>query len=291
MTPESVKEIAQLATNATAASVLTEGDVKMLVFPTGEGKVEVRSLKPEIDAFRTAPDRRRGTAKASTLDSFVDLVNRHKDEGSAIFGSIDTAQPKFIAVVDYHAIDHSPRFGQHRIEYVFPISDEWAAWRGRNGASMDQSAFASFVEDHVAELSAPYDAERGQIEGLFGTKFGLPSELIQLSRGLALNVESTVKEIRVLQSGEAQIQYDEVHKDGAGKPLTVPGLFVISIPLFVGAEPTRLIARLRYRRDNGIKWSFHLWRWAEAVRQSLISDLDRAAKDTGLPTFEAMPEA
>lgn len=291
MNEQAVKEIADLAQGAFGMEVRHEAGARFVGVPLGGGKVEVRSLKPIIDEFRAAPERRAGTAKVSTLQSFIDLTNRHKDLDSAIFASIESVSPKLLAVIDYHTLDHNARFGKHRVEYTFPISDEWQAWRAKNGASMSQVEFASFIEDRVAELASPLDAERSAYEPVFGTKFAVPSELMQLSRGLAMNVESSVKEIRVLQTGEAQITYDEVHKDGSGQPLIVPGLFVISLPLFVGADPTRLIARLRYRRDGGIKWSFHPWRWTETIRAALENDLATVAKETALPAFEGTPEA
>lgn len=289
MNEEAVKEIADLA--ARGVEIISVPGVNIASVPVGDGKVEIKSLKPFFDELLTTPERLKGTAKAATLASFIDLVNRHKDDGSAVFADLTSDAPKLTAVVDYHNLDHSPRFTQHRVEYVYPISDQWRAWRGKNGVSLSQLDFAAFIEDRVAELAAPLDAERAQIEPMFGTKFALPSEMIQLSRGLSLNVESKVANINVLRSGEAQIIYEEVHKDGTGQPLVVPGLFVINVPLFLGAEPTRLVARLRYRRDNGIKWSFHLWRWAETIRDSLLNDLDAVGKETSLPTFEGAPEA
>lgn len=289
MNEEAVKEIARLAQRG--AELVPMPGINVAAVPNQAGGIELKSLKPFFDEVRTAPERLKGTAKAATLDSFVALVNRHKDEASAVFADLNAGAPKLAAVIDYHQLDHSPRFAQHRVEYVYPISEQWAAWKAKNDASMSQLDFAAFIEDRVAELAAPLDAERAQTEPMFGTKFAVPSELIQLSRGLALNVESKVANIHVLRTGEAQITYEEVHKDGAGQPLVVPGLFVINLPLFLGAEPTRLIARLRYRRENGIKWSFHLWRWTEAIRDTLLNDLAKIATETELPAYEGVPEA
>lgn len=289
ITKEAIQEIAGLATKGVSYQLGEEG-AKLLITPGKDGTTVVQSLKPFIDEFRTAPERRKGTAKALTLQSFVDLANRHKDDDSAIFATLDAAQPKFTAVIDYNTIKHEARFDTHRVEYAFPMSPEWQAWRGKDGAVMSQLDFAAFIEDRLSELASPLDAEKAQMEGLFGTKFGTPAEIMQLSRGLQINAESVVKEIRRLQSGEAQISYIEVHKDGAGQMLVVPGLFVVSVPLFAGAEPTRMIARLRYRKSDSIKWFFNFWRVAETVRAALLNDLDKVAKEMELPVFEGAPE-
>lgn len=272
-----------------AEKSIRELPIPLLVTP-GEDGASVESIKPLLDQWRTAPERREGTATAKTLDSFIELTKRHADTDSAIFADIVSHEPALTAVIDYHKQTAEPRFCRHRVVYKYPVSDEWQAWRAQNGKQLAQIEFAAFIEDHVADLAAPTDAEKAQIERLFQTKIALPSELIQLSRGLALSVDTKVKEIRTLQSGEAQITYEEVHKDGAGQPLVIPGLFVINIPLFVGADPTRLVARLRYRRDGGLKWSFHFWRWREDMRAHLENDLDAVRKHTGLPVYEGEPE-
>jgi uncharacterized protein YfdQ (DUF2303 family) len=274
-----------------AEKTIREEAIPLAVTPDGDGGASLVNLKPLLDAWRTAPERREGTAQAKTLESFIELTKRHADENSAIFADIVSAEPALTAVIDYHKMTSEPRFCKHRVTYKYPVSDEWTAWRSHNTKQLAQIEFAAFIEDHVADLAAPTDAEKAQIERLFQTKIALPSELVQLSRGLALSVDTKVKEIRTLQSGEAQITYEEVHKDGAGQPLVIPGLFVINIPLFVGADPTRLIARLRYRRDNGLKWSFHFWRWREDMRAHLENDLDAIRKETALPVYEGSPEA
>ena len=108
---------------------------------------------------------------------------------------------------------------------------------------------------------------------------------------MALTVESRVKDIRVLQSGESEIVYEETHKDLAGNKLKVPGLFVVSIPLFVGADPSRVIARLRYRKSDGkLSWFFNLYRDDEVLRLALDSAMIKASAETGLPAFEGAPE-
>ena len=260
------------------------------VVPLAGGGAKFESLKPLLDQWRTAPERKRGTATALTLCAFIELTKRHADEGSAIFAEITSPEPRLRAVLDYHALDGAPRYGGHQIVYDYPVSDEWTAWRALNGKTLQQIEFAAFIEDYIAELASPLDAERGQLEALFQTKIGLPTDIVTLSRGLSMSIDSKVKEVRNLQSGEAQIVFEEIHKDGAGQPLIVPGLFIINIPLFVGAEPTRIVSRLRYRRDGGLKWSFHLWRWRDAMRAKLMDDLDLARQATALPVFEGSPE-
>jgi uncharacterized protein YfdQ (DUF2303 family) len=263
----------------------------------GDGKFEIFDVSGHIDKFRNAPRFRKGVAHAYTAQSFIDLVNRHADENSAIFADIASDAPGLTAVIDYHQKSDSleqplaPRFCQHKIVYSFPLSEEWRAWMGLNGKEMPQEAFAKWVEDHIAEIASAEESEK-PIEAMMQTKFGAPVDLMKLSRGLTINVDHKVANVVNLQSGEGQIVFEETHKDSDGKPLKVPGLFVVSIPLFIGGANVRLVARLRYRKVGGsIAWSFVFYRWREAFRAALEADVKTVADQTNLPVYEGAPEA
>jgi uncharacterized protein YfdQ (DUF2303 family) len=295
----SVKEIADLVREGAGGRVLhvTAPDydgpaVPLIVRPTGNGTIAVESAKRLLDEYRPAPERRRGTAKAFTLASFIALANRHKDADSALFAVLGGDRSSLTAVFDYHTVEHAPRFCQHRAVYQFPLSDEWKLWTIGNGVTMTQGNFSAFIEDHIAELAAPSDGEIAEYEPTFKTKIALPSDMMTLSRGMAVSVEGKASEARVLQSGEVQVSYEEVHKDGRGEKLLVPGLFVVSIPLFVGGADVRLLTRLRYRVNGGkISWLYQLYRPELVMREVMSLAAEKAAEDTGLPMYEVEPEA
>lgn len=277
-----------------------------------------------FEPYRERPRRKVGTAHVLTLQSLIDLVQRHQTEHSAIFADTDWTKPSITAVIDYHEIDTvvggmirvvdpgeddattneagmiddpiveigAPAFGKHRIHYAFPLSEEWQAWVKLDGEVMNQLDFASFIEDHIAELWAPTDAEKIWIERDFQTSVATPAQLIQLSRGLQVNVEAKVKEARKLQSGEAQIAFEETHLGGDGKPLKVPGMFMLNVaPFFMGdkiAVPVRL--RYRVKQGGGVLWFYQIYRPDQHVTARVRSDLRIVAEETGLPAYEGSPE-
>ena len=255
-----------------------------------EGFVEI-DLKQHVDKWRTAPERRKGTASALTLLSFNELVNRHKDDSSAVFADIISHEPKLTAVIDYHELDGVARFSQHRIVYKFPLSDEWKIWVGVDGKGLPQQAFAEFLEDRISDISLATDAEKAFYEGKLLVKFGTPSAINILSRGLTININSVVANAVTLQSGEGQIVFEEKHTDAKGKPLDIPGLFMIDVPLFFGGASIRVPVRLRYRKQGGmLMWSFALYNPKLFVKNALEGDLGVVREATGLPVFEGSPE-
>jgi uncharacterized protein YfdQ (DUF2303 family) len=252
---------------------------------------QVKGLRDIVESYRLTPERREGTATVTTLQSFTDLVNRHKDEGTAIFGKTSWPEPKLTAVIDYHGTDRTARRGKHRIVYPFPLTDEIKVWIGQNGKPMEQAEFATFLEDHAAELASPFDGEKQEYEHLFKERFSNPIELIDLSRHLEVFVGAKVKRGERLQTGERTVEFIEEHTNGKGEKVDIPGIFMVSVRAFMDGEPVRIPARLRYRISGGsIVWFYQLYRWEFFLRERVQQDLEAAGKDTELPTFEGQPE-
>lgn len=262
--------------------VLRRGDT-----PTVDG------LDRLFEPYRLHPTRKSGTAIAQTFESFCDLVNRHSTGNSAIFANIDWRKPTLTAIVDYHEAANGGKadFGKHRIHYAFPLSEEWKKWVEKDGQAMKQNEFAWFLEDRIVEVSSPTDQDRALYEDQFNTKIALASQLVELSRGLTVRVDAVVKATTVLQSGEGQISFEESHKGDDGKPLKVPGLFMLYISPFFMGDKVRIPVRLRYRPVDGkVVWFYQIYRPDEFITQHIRDTLFDAAQKTGLPIYSGTPE-
>lgn len=245
-----------------------------------------------LEAYRLMPERRRGNVLATTLASFAALCNRHKDEHSAIFAGTTYPNLQLLGVMDYHTLDHKPRWGKHCVLYNFPVTDEFQVWVEGDGKALEQQEFASFLENHAAELASPTAGEIDIYEHLFKEKMATPTEVIALSRSLEVKVGMKVKRGERLASGERTVEFVEEHMNSKGEKIDVPGIFIVSVAAFMDGEPVRIPARLRYRIQGGtILWFYQLYRWEKAVSDRVKEDLRQAGEDTGLPTFEGHPEA
>jgi uncharacterized protein YfdQ (DUF2303 family) len=256
-------------------------------------KPEVLSVATLFDAYRQHPQRKSGQAVAQTFESFCNLVNRHKTPDSAIFADTNWQKPTLTAVIDYHEQKSAglPANGKHRVHYAFPLSEEWRAWVASNGKPMEQREFAEFLEDRVPELSAPTEAEAVLFEREFATRVATPAQVVELSRGLRVHVESKIKNQTTLQTGEGQIAWEEVHNGEDGKPLKVPGIFLLSIAPFYQGDKIRIPVRLRYRPSGAkIVWMYQIYRPDQAITDHVSATLKDAARLTELPTFEGTPE-
>lgn len=261
----------------------------------GEHKV-LENLKPLIDSWRTRPERIVGTATMQTPEKFIELVTRHGDPGaSALFCDAMSASPSIQAVIDYHGNLGDPDWMKHRVKYNFPLSREWQFWmqidaKGR----LDQEQFAFLIEERIADVvkADPKNAAEVELAAQMGVTIATPAELLTLSRGLMVRVEQTVKEILNPSSGEDQIAFEENHKGENGKPIKVPGMFILSIPVFHGDDPVRVAVRLRYRMiEKKIVWIPQLYRPDRILLDKVQHVAEQARIATSLPLFYGSPEA
>ena len=253
----------------------------------------LRSVKPLLEEYRFAPARKDGTARVTTLESFIDLTDRHKTAHSVLFANTDWKKPSLMTIVDYHEKRSAgdPDNGKHRILYEFPLSIEWQAWVAQDKQPMKQAEFAEWLEDHITEIATPHEDESTYWNGLLGGKVAAPNELQMLSRGLKISAETRVKSNVVLSSGEGELTWEEEHRDASGQKLVVPNLFIINLPPFFMGEKARVPVRLRYRLVAGsVTWFFQLYRPDVYITEQVMLDLDRAKGQTDLPAFQGTPE-
>lgn len=254
---------------------------------------QMHGTKHLFDEWRAHPERKSGTAKVSTLQSFTDLVNRHKTDNSVIFANIDWRKPSLTAVIDYHAKENGSLAdnGKHRVLYEFPLSEEWQAWVSLNGKAMTQQDFAFFIEDRIPELAAPHEEEITYWEATLGGRVAYPNQIVELSRGLKVNAETKLRSNTVLATGEGELTWEEEHRDHKGDRLIVPSLFILQLPPFFRGEKARVPARLRYRvKDGAVTWFYQLYRPDLYITEQVERDFERALDETDLPGFQGAPE-
>ena len=258
----------------------------------------VQSIPASVFAeYRQVPTRRQGTATLLDLDSLIAHVERFKDDDTVLFATDDRAKPSLTAVLDYHrkGAASDPRFGQHRARFAFPLSDEWQAWLASNKKPMSMIDFAAFLEDRIIDVlddagDLPEDMQR--FVSAIGGNIASPTKLMEVAVGLKVHEKSNVGETVNLASGEGEISFVSTHTDASGKPLKVPNLFLIGIPVFKNGPAYRIAARLRYRkRDGGLTFWYELWRHEPVFDHAFGEALGRVRDETKLPVLLGSPEA
>lgn len=266
----------------------------------------VHQIDGFLDSLRMQPRRRRGTITAHDLTSLIALCDRFKDGDSVVFADANAQQ--MVAVFNYNRAGSDgseagqPRFGDHRALYKFPLSKEWKAWAEKNGVMMQQLDFAAFIEDRIADVIPPDPAlsavpaassrsSAQQLAQLLGGEFATPNRLLELSRGLAVREGAQVKGFTNLSTGETQIQFDTTHTDADGRPLNVPSLFLLAIPVYDNGPLWKVAARLRYRLGGGrVNWFYQLYRPELILEQAFEEACATVAEQTGLPVYRGVAD-
>lgn len=296
-----------------------DGIPLIVAVPTGKS---TKSLKPILNEFLDAPERKEGISTLTTLGAFCAFVNRHKQAKSIVF--LDDTNPKapqFRAIFDAHAGNQDAEFvkrpdmgvavveaipmtaGQpdwekHRAHYPLPMSDEWKAWTSMP-KEFGQREFALFLEDRILDVLSPEEAEGSAIVKDFAEQLAVeiapPSRLMELSRGLTVHMAGKVTNDVNAGSGESTLVFEEKHKDAGGQQLKVPGAFAIGIPVFRGGERYPVPVRLRYRVervDGGpgkVWWSLSPQRLDKVLETALDDAQASVEEDTKLPVFRGAP--
>jgi uncharacterized protein YfdQ (DUF2303 family) len=280
-----------------AALDLAKHEGKTLVLSVPDGR-KIVSIKPFLDEYLTEPERRKGTAEFTDLASFIEHVKRFADSDSVVFANDDPDDSSLTAVLDYHrkGATGSPRFGEHRSTYSFPLSDEWKAWTQQGGKKMSQLEFAEFIENRLVDVSDAITPEPDTKSTAhdwakrMGVDFGSPSRILELSKGLSAKQTNIVRGAQDLASGETEIFFATSAEDPAGVPLKIPRGFLLPLPVFKGGDLYFVPARLRYRIDGRVTWWFDLAR-TEAVFEDAFSEACKEVTScTSCPVLRGTPE-
>lgn len=291
------------------------GSAQLITLPDG------RSVHDLTEAHRKAaeflkPARRKGTARLADLDSLVKWAMRFKGETTALFASPDLEKPTLTCIADYHEAgpvslapdgDPTARHCAHRAIYDFPLSDEWKAWMAIAGEALDKDAMGEFIEANAKDIldptpailkGVPSDKNQQWENSLIQTAakidghFGQLKQLLTMSRSFQVHETSNVTVTTNRDTGEANIQFLNEHKAPDGKPLSVPNLIIVAIPVFRNGALYRFPVRFRYRKSGPtIKFILTPYNPERSFEDAFKEAVTTATEKTDLPVFHGHPEA
>ena len=260
-----------------------------------------------IDRRAATPRRRVGSARVTDRASFIALVNRIKDEHSAIFANDEDCI--VTAVIDYNqggaesvkavgdgSQGDKARWGQHRIIYSCPLSDAWKLWGEHNEKWMKQDTFASFIEDNMKDLAGPSASKEGDQE------LPAPSDVLTMARKLVVNTAGIFSRTVNPVTGEFELISKTEHLTTSTK---IHKAFKLGIPVFRGGDHYAVFARIRMNLESGnAKFCYSLYE-SDVIKRTAFVETCEIIKGgelgeklaetnhtgTGLPVFYGAPES
>jgi uncharacterized protein YfdQ (DUF2303 family) len=214
-----------------------------------DGRLEI----PDLAAWRQHPMRKRGTYHPATVDALLDYIEMHHSaEATTIW--IDQRAGMVEAVLNDNE-QNEANWADHRALLELTPSPEWNYWTLNDQKMLTQEDFAEHLEGGLEEIIEPDGAQMLEIASSFHATSG-----------------ATFRSAIRLSSGEQQLQYDETVTAGAGTrgDMTVPSRFMLALSPFVGEDPYKLVARLRFRVTGGtLRLGYWLDRPDRARRDAL----------------------
>lgn len=260
---------------------------------------ELKSTKSFIDETLPAPRRRRGTSNHTTPDSLSAHISRYKSETTVLFADFKTT--RLTAVYNYNPAggkEASALFGDHRAVLNLEKSEELKKWQEFCAESKTSEQMSFFFEERAVDLIDLSDVPEGhqsRIERInkIGGIVAAPNAITKIIPTLKIVETSVVQNTVSISSGESDIIYKNEHSasNGQGEKMTVPGWFLIAIPLFKKGFFDTIPVRLRYRKKSGvILWSCTLLdieKYTEDAYEELVNSLATAHT---LPLFNGTQE-
>lgn len=208
-----------------------------------------------LESWRDAPVRPRGTATIYDAPNFVDYVKRLCDDDTTVWGHEGTSS--FTAVFNDH---NGPDAGwrDHTARLQLQNDPEWDAFALRSGKYMDQIEFAEFLQDYAPLVVEPDGAT-----------------LLEVSMNFRAHRKAEFESAVDLETGDVSFSYTEqtTAKTVKAGQIDVPREFTVSLSPYLGMPPVTLTARLKFDvTPAGLRIGFRLVR-PDLVRRDAFADI------------------
>lgn len=258
---------------------------------SNDGSIRSLDLSDLVDGIRVRPFRRQGLSRVNSETSLVKFLQRYKGPHSTLWATLTPRESFLRAIINDHQQGHDgePEFADFGAHYEMTASKEWIDWTSNANKPMSQSDFAEFIEERLPDLAK--DPTSPRVLEVFDrqeTEAAPPSTLLQVSRGLRVNVSSEVVTAKNLSSGETEVAFKEEHatSDRSGNRIRVPNAFLLKIPAFDFAPPVEVAGFLRYSVQGGkVSWLYRLFRPHLAREESFMALCQEIATQADVPLF------
>lgn len=254
---EGIDAIAELAREAAEPQSIELDYPTFTIVPEGS-KVEELDGSSYRPWYESEPSRPTGVAKPGTVDAFIDYVSQWPADQVTVW--VPVTNGKIIAVLNDHTPDVNG-WGDHRAELELTKTPEWLHWTQGDGKDGNQEEFATHLEDGMDEIVEPTAAD-----------------MLEIAQSIHAKSDVNFTSKHRLDNGEVQFEYTEEidAKAGTGGKLEIPSVFVLAIAPFIGEEPYKVKARLRYRLNSGnLIIGYRLIRPAAVLRDAYGRIADR----------------
>lgn len=269
-TPGDLVGLASAVMDLTAAAIEIRAheDTHQVILPPGWKREDITT---QVAAQKDAPARKRGSVELHDVASFVLYC---EDQGAKESGYLYAIAEKHCIVAVFNDHQAGPGWQDHRATLALTKTREAEIWLKHNTVPMEQEAFATFLEDNIADVVEP----SGEV-------------LLKVALTLQAKTDVSFRSARRLDNGQVQLQYSETIDARAGDgDLVIPREFSIGIRLFKNVPGYKLRARLKYRlAASKVRFWYELDRPLDAIEEAFKGIADEVQEKSGYPMLFGLP--
>lgn len=268
--------LSALASAATA--VYESGDYQHAIVPQG---YKLDDISRAVEKMQPAPRRKNGTVALKDLNSLLLYCadqNQDGDKARASTTGYIYADPdarKITAVFNDNREPDAPGWRDHRAEYKAEYTPEFAKWMGKNKDQFGQTEFAEFIEDNMADITAP-----------------AATALLEMATTIQAKTDINFSSAKRLQNGQVQLQYTENidARAGANGAMEIPKEFTLGLRIFKNGAGYKVHARLKYRLHGGaIKFWYELDRVERVIEDAFSGYVATLREQSGYVVLLGTP--
>lgn len=269
MADTEAEAVATLAADADVYDVAEH--VQLLTLPEGH----THSLV-DVERYVDQPRRSVGTIQVHDAAGFAEAVKQRQWDEHQLAVYADEETMALVAVLNDDA-GGSPGWRDHRVSLTLRRRPEWEHWKKKDGHLIDQEAFATHVEDGLAELVAPGAAE-----------------MLDLAQTFHATTSARFKGGHRISSGARQLVYEEEidATAGTGGDVAIPDTIELAVRPFFGAERYAVTGRFRFNLKGGtLTLGYKLDRPDDVERAAFAAIRDAVAADLGVTAIAGVAPA
>jgi uncharacterized protein YfdQ (DUF2303 family) len=231
--------------------------------------------------MQSAPRRKSGTVQLKDLDSLLlycaDQNTNGEDVAASTSGYIyaDPDARKITAVFNDLRENGVPGWRDHRAEFKAEYTPEFAKWMERNKHQFGQTEFAEFIEDNMADITAP-----------------AATALLEMATTIQAKTDINFSSSKRLQNGQVQLSYTENidARAGANGAMEIPKEFNLGLRIFKNGAGYKVNARLKYRLNGGtVKFWYELDRVERAIEDAFSGYVATLREQSGYVVLLGTP--
>lgn len=230
----------------------------------------------DLSAHALRPARRSGGVLFDEPASFELYVNEFKAAGpTRLYAKLDANEVIAVFNDDDVKTDGAGAWRDHRATLRVQPTEEWQAWRRWDRKLVDQTTFAEFLEERLADIASPPAAD-----------------LIEIARTFTASNNIAFRSAINLTSGETQFRYEEELEGKAGSQgqVAVPSEFSLRLAVYEGTDSEDVTARLRWRlKDGNLSIGYLLVDASKIERDAFRDEVSSMAAATGIEPLFGRP--